>query len=104
MAERLIWIIGLESQDNVAFWLDEKDVSPHGHRGEGLISSISAGIFCRADHGLKVVAVEMEGMSARVGAVDNNFDDLAFLEDEGVSGTAVDVRIVDKGARREGRV
>ena len=104
IAERLIWVIGFESQDNVAFGLDEKDVSAHGHRWESLVSDISAGIFRGADHGLEVVAVEVEGMFARVVAVDNDFDDLAFLEDEGVGRTAVDVRIVDKGARGEGCV
>ena len=103
-AGRLIWVIGLEAQDNVALGLDNKDVSAHGDRWQSLVSDISAGIFRGAGHGLEVVAMEVEGMFARVVAIDNDFDHLILLKDEGVGRTAIDVRVVDKGARGQGRV
>ncbi len=63
---RLIWVVGSEAQDDVAQWPDHEGVASHRHRGECFIGDVHACTFVRANGGLKGVAVEVEGMSARV--------------------------------------
>lgn len=86
----LIWIVGAEAEDEVSVWADEDGVAPHGDFGEGFVIDEVAGVLGGADDCLEGVAVEVEGMTAGVIVVEDDFDDLVFLENESVGVDAVD--------------
>lgn len=83
-------IVGLEPQYDVAVWMNEKSVTPHGFRWESLISNVRAGLFLRANHCLERVAMQMEGMLAGIIIVQNDLDNLILTQDKSIRVTAVD--------------
>lgn len=63
-------VVGLEPNNQVSIWMQNKSVTSHwdcwviGLRGVGSIKDTS--LICCADKGLEVVTVEMEGMLSAV--------------------------------------
>lgn len=98
----LIWIICDEAEDYVAIWSDHDCIALHRDGGEGLVGDVFACFFFAPHYGLEGVAVEMEGVFAGVGVVEDDVDNLAFFEDEGVAVSAVDVDVVCCWACGEG--
>lgn len=97
-------VIGAEAQDYVAVWADHEGIAAHGDGGESAVAGVGAGGVVGADEGLEGVAVEVEGVFAGVGVVEDDVDDLVFGEDEGVGVYAVDGGVVGGGAGGEGGV
>ena len=97
-------VVGAETNDEVAVGSDHEGVAAHGDGGEGLVADVVAGFLLGADDGLEVVAVEVEGVLARVVVVEDDFDDLVLLEDEGVGVGGVDGGVEGGGAGRQGGV
>ena len=64
MGVELIWIIGLEAEDDVTLRMDHEGIAAHGNGGEGSVIGVSACVLVGADDGLEVVAMEMEGVLA----------------------------------------
>ena len=84
-------VVGAEAEDDVAVRVYHEGVATHGDGGKGLVHDVVAGVRGRADDGLEVVAVQVEGVFAWVVVVEDDFDGLVFGEDEGVGVGAVDV-------------
>lgn len=101
-------VIGLEAQDDIAVGVEDEGISSHGDGGEGGGGNVGvlkgASFFFGAVEGLEVVPVEMEGMTAWVDVVDDDFDDLVFFQDEAVRVGAVNGWVGGEGAGGEGRV
>lgn len=89
----LIWVVRLEAQDDVALRVHHEGIAAHGHARERVVVGIVACVFVGADNGLEVVAVEMERVFAGIVAVEDDFDNLVFLENEGVGVAPVDGNI-----------
>lgn len=102
--ERLIRIVGAEAQDDVPHGSDHEGVSAHGHGWEGFVADVVAAVVVAAGDGLEGVTVEVEGVSACVVVVDDDVDDVVFLQDEGVGVGAVDVGVGCRLAGCEGCV
>lgn len=101
-------IIGLEAHDDVAIRPHDEGISPHRHfdkvaLGEILIGK-RTGFFLGAVNGLESVAVEMDGMTARVEVVDNNLDNFALFQDKRAGKLSVDGGIICEIACGEGCV
>ena len=84
------WVIGAEAQDDVAVGPDHEGVATHGNGGEGLVADVVTCIVGGAGNGLEVVPMQVEGVLACVLVVEDDVDDVAFGEDEGVSVGTVD--------------
>lgn len=97
-------VIRLEPQHHITVRIHHKRVPAHRYGGESFVHDIVSGVGLRAHDGLEVVAVEMEGVFTRVFIVDDYFDGLAFLEDEGVGVGAVDERGHSGCGGREGGI
>ena len=95
-------VVGAEAQNDVSVRVDHDRVAPHGDRGKSFVVDIYPGFRCAADDGLERVSVKMERVFARVGVVQDDFDDLAFVEDERVGRFSVDGCIGGRGAGGEG--
>ena len=102
--EKLIWIIGTKAKDEISVRSNKNGIPLHRHFGKGCVIDIVASVVGRADDSLEDVAVEMEGMTAGVEVVEDDFDDLVFLEDEGVGVGAVDGGVGGGDAGGEGAV
>lgn len=87
---RLIWVVGAEAEDEVSVWSDEDGVSLHWDFGEGFVVGVVASVVGGAHDCLEAVAVEVEGMSAGVVVVENDFHNFVSLQDEGIRVDAVD--------------
>lgn len=98
------WVVGAEADDEVAIRADHEGVAAHGDGGEGFVADVVSGFLLGADDGLEVVAVKVEGVLARVIVVEDDFDDLVLLEDEGVGVGGVDGGVEGGGAGGEGGV
>ncbi len=104
-------VVGAEAEDDVAVWVDHYGVAFHGCGGEGGgggggvgvgVGVVGAGVGGGADDGLEGVAVEVEGVFALVGVVEDDVDDVVVGEDEGVGVGAVDGGVGGCGAGGEG--
>ncbi len=78
--------------------MDHEGISFHGHGGEGGGVVVVACVGGGAGDGLEGVAVEVEGVFAFVGVVEDDVDDGAAGEDEGVGVGAVDGGVGGCGA------
>ena len=94
-------VVRAETQHNVAIRIHHEGVSPHGNLGEGLIVRVKACVVIRTNDSLECMAVEMEGMFARVVVVDDDFDDIVLLEDKGIGVGAVNVGVLSANPCRE---
>ena len=65
-SERLIRIVSAESEHDVPIWMHHDGVATHWGRWEGLVVHEGTGFLFRAHNGLEGVAVQMEGMFARI--------------------------------------
>ena len=97
-------VIGAEAQDDIAAWADHEGIALHGYSREGFVADVVSCVFGGADDGLEGVPVEMEGVFAGVGVVEDDVDDLVLGEDEGVGVDAVDGGVGGCGAGCEGGV
>ncbi len=81
---RLIWIIGFETQDNVAIRPHEDNISSHRYfRHVQRASAVVKSSFClRAVDHLERMPVKVERMLARVVVVQNDLNGFVFLQDE----------------------
>lgn len=95
---RHIRVIGSEAQDDVSHRPHHESVPSHWHCGESFVSHVLASIFSGANSGLECVAVEMEGMSARVVVVEYDLYNVVVLQDVGVRIDAIDGGVVGKVA------
>lgn len=80
----LIWVIGAETQNNVAVRSHHEGVSSHWNFGESTVIGVEACLFFRADNGLESVSVQMEGMLAGIIAVQDNLDHLILLQHKSI--------------------
>lgn len=98
----LTWIIGAKSQNDVPVRIQDKRVPPHRDSGEIGLRDIGvlkrAGLFLGAVDRLEMVSVQVERVTARVEVVDDDLDDLALFEDEGVRVGPVDAWVRGEGA------
>ena len=93
---RLIRIVGAEAQDDIAIWLHHEGVPAHWHGWKSFVTNIIIGGLLRPDYGLECVAVQMEGVFARVHVVEDYLNDLVFLENEGVGIFTIDARVASR--------
>lgn len=80
MSGILIWVVGAESQDDVAIWSHHEGVSSHRNIRESYIVGVDASVIIGTDNSLKSVPVQMEGMLAGILAVEDNLNDLVLLQ------------------------
>lgn len=82
----LTWVVGTEAQNDVAVRIQDESVTTHGGRrvvGRRDVRVLErAGFFLRAIERLEVMAVQVEGVAARVEVVDDDLHDLAPLKHE----------------------
>lgn len=101
-------VIRPETQHNVALRVQHKSVPPHGDLGEVCLRDVrvrkGAGILLGPPDGLEGMSVQMERVLARVGIVDDDLDNLALLEHEGVRPLTVDLHVGGEIPATEGRV
>lgn len=99
MCRVLIWVVGLEAQDEVAVRKDGNGVTAHGNGGEiGRVAVVDAGVWGRSCDDLKLMAVEMERVGFGVEIVDHYLDDFVVLQDVGVGVHSVDGRVLSVAA------
>ena len=99
MCRVLIWIVGLEAQDEVAVRKDGNGVAAHGNGGEiGRVAVVDAGVWGRSCDDLELMAVEMERVGFGVEVVDHDLDDFVMLQDVGVGVYSVDGGILGVAA------
>ena len=91
--EELIWIVGLEAKDDVAIGLHLEDVAAHRRFGEGDVVGEGALLVLRAGDGLECVTVQMEGVLARIFAVEDDLDDLVFLQHQSIGVGPIDAGV-----------
>ena len=97
------WVVGAETDNEIAKWCDKKGVATHWdfwEVGLGCVGGVEgAGAGEASGYGLKVVPVQVEGVFTRVEIVDDDFDNIIFGEHEGVCVTAIDFGGYGCGAR-----
>ena len=87
------WVISPESDARGAAAFDLNGVALYGRGGNGVAGLVGPGTARGAVEDLEVVAVEMEGVVAGCEVVEDNFDDLALFNYEGVY-LAVDLGVL----------
>lgn len=102
-------VVGAEAQHQVPVGPHDDGVAAHGHARKrlvrvGALVVVGARLLGRAVDGLEVVAVEVEGVAARVEVVEDNLHHLVLFQYKGVREVAVDGRVHDLVAGGEGRV
>lgn len=97
-------IVGFESEHDVPMRFHHNGVAPHGVLGKCLVVHVVSSFLFATDNSLESMPVQMEGMFTRIHVVHHNFDNLIFLEYEGISMVAIDCRIRCEIARRESGV
>lgn len=75
----LIWVIGAETQNDVAIRSHHEGISSHWNIREGSVVGVDACFFFRTDNSLKSMPMQMEGMLAGIIAVEDNLDHLILL-------------------------
>ena len=83
-------IIGTEAEDDVAVWIYQDGISPHGDGRDGFVVDVRSCVRFTAHNGLEYMAVEMERVFTRIVIVEDYFNDLAFFEDKRICGFAID--------------
>ena len=102
--KELIWIVGLEAQHNIALRIYHEGITAHGYAWHGCVVGIVPCVLVGTDDSLKVVAMQMERVLARVVAVEYNLDDLVLLQEEGVGVCTVDRKVGSGGASAKGGI
>lgn len=75
----LIWVIGAETQNNVAIRSHHEGVSSHWNIREDSVVGVGACFFFRTNNSLESVPMHMEGMLAGIVAVEDNLNHLILL-------------------------
>lgn len=89
-------VVGLEAEDDVASCLNAGDIAPHWHWVSltwVVALTVDVGVRCGTSDNLELVAVKMPRVTARGFVVDDDFNDVAVLNGEGVGVDAVDGRV-----------
>ena len=98
------WVVGAEAEDNVAVGGRHEGISLHRNSWKCLVACPITCVLLGARNSLEGVAVEMERVAAFVVVVEDDFDHVVLLEDEGVGIGAVDNGVGGEGAGGEGGV
>lgn len=90
------WVVGFEPEDKVAEGIDHESVSSHRRPGRlsGVGRIVGPSIWVGTRDCLESVTVKVEGVFPGVIAIEDEFDDIVFLENKRVGATAVDGDVV----------
>ena len=88
----LIWIIRTEAKHNIAVGMHHEHISSHRDIRQWIAAIVCARFFLSSDDRLESVSVEMERMLSGISTVEDDFNDIVFLENECIRVGAINCR------------